>query len=158
MAIRRPLLMLSLPLLMLMAAACGGSDAGAVHVVWQARDGGPVRLQLKGNDTYPTEVIVRNATRETLRDARLHLKQHNPMLGIEIAGTVTNTRTQHGYDGDFWLIGDLRPGASLSFPIGLWIETTPQLTSASGLDLTIELVSRDLDGPLVSLPLRVEAN
>ena len=101
---------------MLIAAACGGSDAGAVHVVWQARDGGPVRLQLKGNDTYQTEVIVRNATRETLRDARLHLKQHNPMLGIEIAGTVTNTRTQHGYDGDYWLIGDLRPGAEPVFP------------------------------------------
>ena len=158
MAIRRPLLFIGAPLLMLIATACGGSDAGTVHVTWQSRDGGPVRLQLKGNDTYQTDVIVQNATGGTLRDARLRLKPHNPLLGIEIAGTVTNTRTEHGYDGDYWLLGDLRPGASLSFPIGLWIETSPQLTSASGIDLTIELVSRDLDEPLVSSPLRVEAN
>ena len=79
-------------------------------------------------------------------------------FGIEISGTVTSTRTEHGYDGDYWRLGDLRPGASVSFPIALWIETSPQLTSASGLDLTIELVSPDLDGPLVSTPLRVEAN
>jgi hypothetical protein len=155
---RRRLLILGAPLLLLLVTACGGSDEGKVHVAWQSREGGPVRLQLKRNDTYQTDVVVRNATSETLRDARLHLKTHNPLLGIEIAGTVTNTRTQHGYDGDYWLIGDLRPGASLSFPIALWIETSPQLTSASGIDLTIELVSRDLDEPLVSSPLRVEAN
>jgi hypothetical protein len=158
MAIRRLLLFLGAPLLILLATACGGSDAGAVHVAWQSRDGGPVRLQLKGTDTYQTDVVVRNGTGETLRDARLHLKPHNPLLGIEISGTVTNTRTVHGYDGDYWLIGDLRPGASLSFPIGLWIETSPQLTSASSIELTIELVSRDLGEPLVSSPLRVEAN
>src|SRR5687767_14549986 len=122
MAIRRRLLLFGAPLLILLVTACGGSDGGAVHVAWQSRDGGPVRLQLKRNDTYQTEVVVRNATNETLRDARLHLKTQNPLLGIEIAGTVTNARTQHGYDGDYWLIGDLRPGASLSFPIGLWIE------------------------------------
>jgi hypothetical protein len=79
-------------------------------------------------------------------------------LGIEISGTVTNARTEHGYDGDYWHLGDLRPGASVSFPIALWIETSPQLTSASGLDLTIELVSPDLAEPLVSTPLRIEAN
>src|SRR4051812_14773284 len=108
MAIRRRLLLLGAALLILLATACGGSDAGTVHVAWQSRDGGPVRLQLKDNDTYQTDVIVRNATGETLRDARLHLKTHNPLLGIEIAGTVTNARTQHAYDGDYWLIGDLR--------------------------------------------------
>lgn len=156
---RRPLLIISAPLLMLLVAACGGSDnGGAVHFAWQSRDGGPVRLQLKDNDTYQTDVIVRNATDVTLRDAKLRLKQHNPTFGIEIAGTVTSTRTEHGYDGDYWRLGDLRPGASISFPLALWIETSPQLTSASGMDLTIELVSRDLDEPLVSTPLRVEAN
>jgi len=115
-------------------------------------------LQLKDSVTYQTDVLVRNDTEGTLRDARLRLRPHNPMLGIEITGTVTNTRTEHGYDGDYWRLGDLRPGESVSFPIGLWIETSPQLSSASGLDLTIELLSRDLDGPLVSTPLRVEAN
>ena len=156
---RRPLLFLAAPLLVVLAAACGGSDkGGAVHFAWQSRDGGPVRLQLKDSDTYQTEVIVHNATGETLRNARLRLKQHDPTFGIEIAGTVTSTRTQHEYDGDYWQLGDLRPGASISFPIGLWIETSPQLTSASGLDLTIELVSPDLHEPLVSTPLRIEPN
>jgi hypothetical protein len=144
---------------MALVTACGGSDnGGSVHFAWQSREGGPVRLQLKDNDTYQTDVVVHNSTGETLRNARLRLKQHNPTLGIEIVGTVTNARTQHEYDGDYWGLGDLRPGASLSFPIGLWIETTPQLRSASGLDLTIELVSPDLDEPLVSTPLRIEAN
>ena len=144
---------------MLLAAACGGSDnGGSVHLAWQSRDGGPVRLQLKDNDAYQTDVIVRNTTNETLRDARLRLKPHRPLLGIEIAGTVTSTRTEHEYDGDYWRLGDLRPGASISFPLALWIETSPQLSSASGLDLTIELVSRDLNEPLVSTPLRIEAN
>ena len=156
---RRPLLFLTAPLIVLLAAACGGSDKeGTVHFAWQSRDGGPVRLQLKDNDTYQTDVIVQNATGGTLRDAKLRLKQHNPTFGIEIAGTVTNARTEHGYDGDYWRLGDLRPGTAISFPLGLWIETSPQLTSASGLDLTIELVSPDLDEPLVSSPLRVEAN
>ena len=154
---RRSLRFLTAPLLVVLAAACGGSDDGAVHVAWQSRDGGPVRLQLKDNDTYQTDVIVQNATGGTLRDARLLLKQHNPTFGIEIAGTVTSTRTEHGYDGDYWRLGDLRPGTAISFPLALWIETSPQLTSASGLDLTIELVSRDLNEPLVSTPLRVEA-
>src|SRR5436190_15413339 len=131
MAIRRRLLLLGAPLLVLLATACGGSEGGAVHVAWQSRDGGPVRLKLKDNDTYQTDVLVHNATSETLHGARLRLKQHNPLLGIEIAGTVTSTRTEHGYDGDYWLLGDLSPGASVSFPIGLWIETSPQLTSAS---------------------------
>jgi hypothetical protein len=116
----------------------------------------PGASALKDNDTYQTDVIVRNGTSETLRDARLHLRKQNPVLGIAIAGTVTNARTEHGYDGDYWRLGDLRPGESVSFPIGLWIETSPQLSSASGLDLTIELVSRDLSEPLVSTPLRVE--
>src|SRR3954471_576730 len=138
---RRRLLFLFAPLLVLVAAACGGRDqAASVHFAWQSRDGGPVRLQLKDNDTYQTDVIVQNATGATLRDAKLRLKQHNPTLGIEISGTVTSTRTEHGYDGDYWRLGDLRPGASVSFPLALWIETSPQLTSASGMDLTIELV------------------
>jgi hypothetical protein len=145
-------------MLVLVTAACGGSDGGTVHVAWQTRDGGPVRLELKENDTYQTDVLVHNATGETLRDARLHLKQNNPSLGIEIVGTVTSARTQHAYDGDYWNLGDLRPGEKLSFPIALWIETTPQLKSASGMDLTIDLVSRDLDEPLTSTALRVEAN
>jgi hypothetical protein len=157
-AIRRPLVLLAAPLLALVALACGGGDRGSVHVSWQARDGGPVRLQLKDNDTYQTDVLVRNSTGETLRDARLHLRQHTPLLGISITGTITNARTEHGYDGDYWRLGDLRPGESVSFPIGLWIETSPQLSSASGMDLTIELVSRDLAEPLVSTPLRVEVN
>src|ERR1041385_937234 len=121
---RRRLLLLTAPLLAVVAAACGGSDnAGVVPFAWQSREGGPVRLQLKDNDTYQTDVIVQNATDGTLRDAKLRLKQHNPTFGIEIAGTVTSTRTEHGYDGDYWRLGDLRPGASVSFPLALWIET-----------------------------------
>ena len=156
---RRPLLFLTAPLLVLLAAPCGGSDnGGTVHFTWQSREGGPVRLQLKDNDTYQTDVIVQNSTDSTLRDAKLRLKQHNPTSGIEISGTVTSTRTEHGYDGDYWRLGDIRPGTAISFPLALWIETSPQLTSASGMDLTIELVSPDLDEPLVSTPLRVEPN
>jgi hypothetical protein len=158
MAFRRHFLALGATLLLLLVTACGGSDDGAVRVAWQARDGGPVRLQLRENGTYQTDVLVHNASGETLRDARLHLRQHNPLLGIEIVGTVTNARTEHGYDGDYWRLGDLRPGQRLSFPIALWIETSPQLASASGIELTIDLVSGDLDEPLTSTPLRVEAN
>ena len=158
MAVRGPLLVLFAVSVLLVSTACGGSDGGSVHVAWQSREGGPVRLQLRENGTYQTDVLVRNGTSETLRDVRLHLRQSNPKLGIEIVGTVTNARTEHAYDGDFWRLGDLRPGESVSFPIGLWIETTPQLKSAAGIDLTIDLVSRDLDEPLTSTPLRVEAN
>jgi hypothetical protein len=158
MAVRSSLLFLGALSLLLLTTACGGSDGGSVHVAWQSRDGGPVRLQLQPNGTYQTDVFVRNDTGETLRDARLHLRPHNPKLGIEIVGTVTNARTEHAYDSDFWRLGDLRPGERVSFPIGLWIETTPQLKNASGIELTIDLVSRDLDEPLTSTPLRVEAN
>jgi hypothetical protein len=145
-------------ILVALAGACGGSDGGAVHVAWQSREGGPVRLQLKANDTYQTDVLVHNASSDTLRDVRLHLRQQNPTLGIGIVGTVTSTRTEHGYDGDYWRLGDLRPGQSVAFPLGLWIEVSPQVKGASGLDLTIDLVSRDLDEPLTSTPLRIEAD
>ena len=158
MATRRLVLSLALPLLLLLLTACGGSDDGEVRVSWQAREGGPVRLQMQENGTYPTNVLVHNASKETLRDAKLRLRPHNPVLGIQVTGTVTNTRTEHGYDGDYWLLGDLRPGESIMFPIGLWVEISPQLKSASGMDLTIDLLSRDLDEPLTSTPLRIEAN
>ena len=158
MATRRPLLLFAVPLLFLLSAACGGSNDGAVRVTWQAQDGGPVRLQLTSGDTYQTSVLVHNATGGTLRDARLRLRPHNPVIGIEVAGTVTNVRTEHGYDGDYWRLGDLRPSESVMFPIGLWVEISPQLRSTSGMDLTIDLLSRDLDEPLTSTPLRLEAN
>jgi hypothetical protein len=154
-ALRR-LVLLTAPLLLLLSSACGGGNDGAVHVAWQSRDGGPVRLQLKANDTYQTDVLVHNATSETLRDARLHLRPHEPRLGVGIVGTITNTRTEHGYDGDYWRLGDLRPGQSVSFPLGLWIEVSALVRNAPGLDLTIDLVSRDLDEPLTSTPLRIE--
>jgi len=143
---------------LLCLTACGGSDKpAALSVRWEASQGGPVHVNISDESpgVHQTYVYVHNGA-TPLRDARLRLRNvDSSSLGLGVGGTVTRAPTHIEGQDQVWELGDLEPGSSLRFPLGLWFDVSPQLESANGVSLKLELLSPDLQTPVESTKLLV---
>ena len=58
-------------------------------------------------------------------------------------------------DDQLWPVGDLPPGARIAVPLSLWFEVAVPASQSHPVELTLSLVSPDLDFAVVSNPLKV---
>ena len=143
------------------ASACGGGSGGDVSLSWQGVDGEQIQLEAAsgaGAPLYRTSVLIRNESNSTLRGAKLlfagALGARNAPAGFSV-GTVAPISSSFEGDAQTWAVGDLPPGAQLEVPLGLWFDVAINWTQSHPVELTLSLVSADLDAPVVSNPLKV---
>jgi hypothetical protein len=147
-------------LMLLAGGACGGSAQGTVRLVWQTPEGGEVGLSsaaLQDSTVFRTLVLVSNETGSTLRNARLRFqpkKARNAPASMHV-GTVTNIASVFEGDDQLWPVGDLAPGDRLAVPIGLWFNLDEAQRLSQTVELSLALVSPDLEQAVQSNALKV---
>ena len=136
-----------------LASACSGGDR-TVEIRWEAAASGATLVEERaGFAAAPIETVVyvSNGTDTVLRGAVLRLSEleAEKLVGFGI-GTITNTSTSFDGETRVWALGDLKPGARVGFPIGLWFSSQYLSASPDSLALVIELASPDLSEPVKS--------
>jgi hypothetical protein len=150
-------LLVTLALLASLAAGCGGGS-DSVSLVWKS-DGEEIRLDATRQDgpVFQTQVYVSNDTGSVLRDARLRFRPEaarDAPVGFRV-GTVTPISSSFDGPDQLWRVGDLEPGARVAVPIGLWFNLDVLAQQSHPVELTLALVSPDLDRAIESNALRI---
>ncbi len=151
--------LMAVALAALAATACGGGS-GSVKLAWQPSHGTDLQLAAANGQNppvYQTVIYMSNETNETLRDARVRFRPDaavNAPIGFHI-GTVAQVSSQFEGEDQVWPVGDLAPGAHVSMPLGLWFDLDHATHQDNPVELTLDLVSRDLTTDVASNALKV---
>jgi hypothetical protein len=136
-----------LAMVALLGAGCGGGR-DSVSLVWKSQ-AGELGLDAAAGQApvYQTLVYVSNDTGSLVRDARLRFQPgaaRNAPAGFRV-GTVTPISSSFEGPDQLWSVGNLQPGARIAVPIGLWFDFDVQARQAHPVELSLALISPDLD-------------